>query len=130
MTLNDPLANTLSKMQNALKRGKESVVVLPVSDFIVSVLEILQQKGYVESVELTKDLRGNYVTIKSFQSINKVGVIKPRYDFTADEAISYEQRFLPAKGFGLIIVSTSKGLMTLQQAKELKIGGKLIAYCY
>ena len=42
----------------------------------------------------------------------------------------FEKRYLPAKGFGLIIVSTSKGLMTHVDAEEKNIGGKMIAYCY
>ena len=41
-----------------------------------------------------------------------------------------EKQYLPAKEFGVIIVTTSKGIMTLSQAKELGIGGKLLAYCY
>ena len=42
----------------------------------------------------------------------------------------FEQRYLPAKSFGMLIISTSKGMLTNIQAKEKKIGGKLIAYCY
>jgi small subunit ribosomal protein S8 len=42
----------------------------------------------------------------------------------------FEKRYLPARGFGIIIVSTNKGIMTLEEAKEKRIGGRLLAYCY
>ena len=42
----------------------------------------------------------------------------------------YEKRYLPAKQFGILIISTPKGLMTHVQAMDKKTGGKLIAYCY
>ena len=42
----------------------------------------------------------------------------------------YEKRFLPAKGFGILIVSTPKGLMTHEEARKKKLGGVLIVYVY
>jgi small subunit ribosomal protein S8 len=128
--LNDPLANVFSKMQNALLRSKQEITITPVSDLIVRTLKLLESAGYIGSFEVIKDARGNYCVIRNFSKINKCGVIKPRYDFSVDESYEYEQRFLPAKDFGIVIVSTSKGLMTMAQAREHKLGGKLIAYCY
>ena len=43
---------------------------------------------------------------------------------------SFEKRFLPAKDFGVLIISTNKGLLTQKQAKEQNVGGALVAYCY
>jgi len=130
MTLNDPLAAMLSKMQNAIGSAKAQVTVKPISKFMVQILDILKQYGYVTSYEVIEDGRGNHVIIKGFEAINKCGVIKPRFNYGVESAVVEESRYLPAKGFGIVIVSTSKGLMTLDKATEQKIGGKLIAYCY
>jgi small subunit ribosomal protein S8 len=56
--------------------------------------------------------------------------VKPRYQIKKDEFERFEKRFLPARGFGIIIISTVKGLMTHEQAKQLNLGGTLISYCY
>ena len=62
--------------------------------------------------------------------INNCNVIKPRFNVKNDNYEKFEKRFLLAKDFGIIIVSTPKGLMTHIEAKEKGIGGKLILYCY
>ena len=58
------------------------------------------------------------------------GAIKPRFSVKIREMERYEARYLPAKDFGIIIVSTPSGVMTHKQAKEALTGGKLIAYIY
>ncbi|MDZ4226799.1 MAG: 30S ribosomal protein S8, partial [Candidatus Pacearchaeota archaeon] len=60
----------------------------------------------------------------------KCGVVKPRFPVKLDEFEKFEKRYLPAKNFGIIIVSTSNGIMTHIEAKEKKLGGRLIAYIY
>ena len=57
-------------------------------------------------------------------------VIKPRYAVKSDEYEKFEKRYLPAQGMGILIVSTSKGMMTQVQAREQRLGGRLIAYVY
>ncbi len=130
MVLNDTVANMLSKIQNALRVGKSEVTITQVSQLMIQVLELLKSNGYIGSIETTKDSRGVTAVVKGFETINELGVIKPRFNFTVDQIIEHEQHYLPAKGFGIIIVSTSKGLMTIQNARETHIGGKLVAYCY
>ena len=130
MVLNDPLANMLSKMQNSLRVGRNQIEVSNVSNFMIQVLELLKNHGYVSSYEVKNTVRGKTAIVTGFEKINKINVIKPRFNFEVAEIIGYEQHYLPAKGFGIVIVSTSKGLMTLDKAKESHIGGKLVAYCY
>ena len=63
-------------------------------------------------------------------TINKCGVIKPRLGVKKNNFEKFEKRYLPSKDFGFLIVSTSKGLMVHNEAKEKGVGGNLIAYCY
>ena len=67
---------------------------------------------------------------KIISSINKTGVIKPKYSVKINEYEKFEKRYLAAFGFGFLIVSTNQGIMTQEDAITKKLGGKLIAYVY
>lgn len=128
--LNDPLANALSGMLNYDKIGKKQYMVHPASKVIKRVLIILNEEGYLGSAEEVTDSRGGVIKVNLLGTINKCGVIKPRFSITMDEYEKFEKRFLPAKGVGVLIISTIKGIMTHEQAKAQNLGGKLIAFCY
>jgi small subunit ribosomal protein S8 len=130
MSLNDTLASVLSQIDNANKVGKTSVTTNYSSTLIKKVLDIMKDAGYIGDVEEVVDQKGNYLTIKLSGSLNKCGVIKPRFAIKFAEFEKFEKRFLPAKGFGFLIVSTNKGLLTHNEAKEQNIGGKLISFVY
>jgi len=128
--MNDTLANTLNNINLASHTGKATCTVRPVSKIITKVLEIMQDKKYLGSFEIIKDNRGSAIKINLIGGLNKCGAIKPRFSVSLDGFEKYEKRYLPAKDFGLLIVSTSKGIMVHNEAKEKKIGGKLLAYIY
>ena len=130
MSLNDPLANMFSAMLNNEKTGKITVNIKPISNTIKKVLEVLKENGYIAGTKETEDGKGNYLTITLSGNINKCGAIKPRYAVGKTEYEKFERRFLPAKGFGIIIVSTPQGIMTNEEAKQKQTGGRLLAYCY
>ncbi|MBU2561300.1 MAG: 30S ribosomal protein S8 [Nanoarchaeota archaeon] len=130
MSLNDPLSNLMSKILNYEKVGKKECVMKPTSVVIKKVLDILNAEGYVGKYEEVDDGRGKYIKISLLGNINKCGSIKPRFAVTVDNYEKFEKRFLPSKDFGLLIVSTSQGMMTHYAAKEKNLGGRLIAYCY
>ncbi|MCP3681149.1 MAG: 30S ribosomal protein S8 [bacterium] len=128
--LNDPLANALSVIMNAEKIGKEECMIKPISKTIKKVLAIMNENTYVGTAKEIEDGRGNVLTVSLLGKVNKCGAVKPRYSIKKDNFERFEKRFLPAKDFGILIVSTSKGLMTNDEAKKKGIGGVLIAYCY
>jgi small subunit ribosomal protein S8 len=130
MVLNDPLSNAMSKIHSHEKIGKKECLIKPVSKIIKKVFEVLNEEGYMGSYEEIEDGKGNYLKLNLLGNINKCGGIKPRFAVALDDYEKFEKRYLPAKGFGLLIVSTSQGIMTHEKAKEKKLGGKLIAYCY
>jgi small subunit ribosomal protein S8 len=124
--IHDSLAQALSHVNNAQKVSKSEIVVTPSSKVLKEVLSILKDALYIGDFE---DVH-NGLKINLLGTVNKCGVIKPRFAFSLIDCEKVEKQYLPAKGFGLVIVSTSKGMMTLDQAKEQKIGGRLVAYCY
>lgn len=130
MSLNDPLANAFSKIMNNETLGKGDCIIKPVSSIIKTLLIILNERRYIGKFKEVPDTKGNYITINLLGRINKCGVIKPRYAIKKDDYEKFEKRYLPSKGFGILIVSTPKGIMTNEEAKEKRMGGRLIAYCY
>ena len=127
---NDPLANAMSKIVNYERIGRTSVQLYPIGILTKHVLEILNKHGYVGERSEQKTTRGTTLGVKLIGTINNAGVIKPRFAVQTDSFEKYEKRFLPAQGVGVIIISTSKGLMTLDEARKENVGGRLIAYCY
>ena len=128
--LNDPLANLMSKILNAERAGKKEIMLTPVSKIVRAVLEILNANRYVGSAEELTMRQGVALRISLLGKVNKCGAIKPRHAVKKDDFEKFEKRFLPAKNVGILIVSTQKGLKTHGEAKELGLGGRLIAYCY
>ena len=128
--LNDPLANVLSVMNNADQKGMKQCSIKPSSKLILSVLEILNARRYIGSHNVIEDGRGGIVQINLIGAINKCGAIKPRFSVGMGNYEKFETRFLPAKDFGFLVVSTPKGIMTHTEAKAKGFGGRLLAYCY
>ncbi|MEM4267283.1 MAG: 30S ribosomal protein S8 [Candidatus Woesearchaeota archaeon] len=130
MTMNDSLAGALSQILISERLGRNEVLVKPASKMIKKVLDIMNEHLYIGKYTEIQDHKGNILKISLIGKINKCGVVKPRYSVAKNEFEKFERRYLPAKGFGILIVSTPKGMMTHNEAKENKTGGRLIAYCY
>jgi len=128
--LNDPLANVLSMVNIYDKIGKKECVIHPVSSLILHTLKILQDNQYIGSAEEITPQKGGIFKLNLLGNINKCGVIKPRWSVKTKDYEKFEKRYLPAKGMGILIISTPQGLMTHEQAKDKNMGGRLIAYCY
>jgi len=128
--LNDPLANALSTMKNAELKGIGTCIIKPSSKLIGGVLNLLKEKNYITEYEFIDDGKAGVYQVKLKGNINNCGVIKPRYPIKRDELDKWEARYLPAQHFGLLIITTTKGIVSQSEAKENGIGGKLLAYIY
>ena len=128
--MNNPLAAVLSRLQNAERLGKRQFTTQCNSKLIRQVLDILKENGYIGGYEENKDAKGNTLTIALNGGLNQAGVVTPQFNVAVTEFVRFEKRYLPAKDFGLLILTTNKGIITHQQAKDKNIGGKLIAYAY
>ncbi len=128
--LNDSLANALSVINNYDKSGRRVCIVTPSSKLMKKVIELLNAEGYVGAYEVVTEARGMVLKVNLLGKINKCCVIKPRFSVKVDNFEKFEKRYLPAKSVGCLIVSTSKGIFTHEEAKKKGIGGRLLAYCY
>ena len=121
----DIAADTLNMLMNA-KRANKNVVETPRhSKLLLSILAIAKMKGYIEEYKLDSGILK--ITLGK---LNECHAIKPRFTVKAESIEKYVSRYLPAKEIGILILSTSQGLMTHKTALEKGIGGCLLAYFY
>ncbi|MEK6919055.1 MAG: 30S ribosomal protein S8 [Nanoarchaeota archaeon] len=123
----DIIADACNNIMNAKRARKKSAVAKIYSKFLIEILKIAKTNGYVDDFKINEKEKSLKI---SFDKINECGAIKPRYFADKKMIDMYVRRFLPARDFGIIIVSTNKGLMTHKEAIEKNIGGALIAYFY
>jgi small subunit ribosomal protein S8 len=94
------------------------------------VLNIMQTSGYVGDIERVENGRGDAYVVELRGTINRCGTVKPRHSVRRQEYEKWETRYLPARDFGLLILTTNSGVMHHYDAKDARIGGKLLAYVY
>ncbi|MFH1307872.1 MAG: 30S ribosomal protein S8 [archaeon] len=121
----DIVADALNQIMNSKKAGKNFVVVNRYSNLLLKLLDLAQKEGYIDRYEI----KGNNLRIE-FSKLNCCKAIKPRFYVKIGGIDKYVRRYLPSRTFGVIIISTNKGLITNSQAYEKNIGGSLIAYFY
>ncbi len=130
----DPIADYLTRVRNAVS-AKHKVVEIPASNMKKEITKILFDQGYILSykfddastpqgiikIALKYDKETKEPVLKDLQRISKPGLRKYASSTKLPRILN---------GLGVAIVSTSKGLMTGKQAKQLNVGGELICYVY
>lgn len=127
---NDALADALTVLRNAERAGKQEATVTPASKLIGRVLKVMQDQGYIGPFEYEDDGRGGLYKVSLVGTINNCGVIKPRYAIKKADFDQWESRFLPARDFGSLILTSTHGVIDQYKAKEVGTGGRLLAYVY
>lgn len=129
-----PAKNLLANLMNTIKlseqRGKKSCVVEGTSKFIGRVLAVIQKAGYIGEFEFVDDGRGGKLRIQLLGRVNNCGIIVPRVSVSVEEIDRLATRYLPSKDIGLLIISTSSGVMSHTEAREKGVGGVAVAYVY
>jgi len=130
-TSTDPIADLLTRIRNAIAVHKTEIV-LPHSKVKESVVQLLKQSRFVDDVRVSDDVIGKTLTVVlNTQDTNSriteiTRTSKPgRREYVRSENIPTVKR-----GRGIVIVSTSKGLLTGANAKKQGVGGELICKVY
>lgn len=126
----DPFADSLATIKNAEMVGKKVVYLHPASKLLRAVLKILKEYGYIEDFEYIENFRGGIFKVTLKGRIHNIGAIKPRFSVKWREIEEWERKYLPAYTMGLLIISTPQGVLTHEEAKKRRVGGRLIAYVY
>ncbi len=126
----DLLNDALVSVRHADREGKPHVEIAPTSKLIGEVLRIFRDHKYIEEFTFVPTGRGGKYDVTLSRRINSCGVVKPRISVSYDRLERDQSRFLPAQDFGLLVLSTNRGVLAHSDARELKIGGRLLAYVY
>ena len=121
----DIVADALNQIMNSMKASKNTLTLKHHSKLLIDVLAIGKLRGYIKDYRV----EGKNLEVQ-IGKLNACNAIKPRYAVRVEEIIKYVRRYLPARNMGILIISTSKGIVTHQTAMEKKIGGNVIAYFY
>jgi small subunit ribosomal protein S8 len=130
LTMMDTLANGLTSIMNNEMRNKRDCVINSASKLLGRVLRVLQLSGFIGEFEFIDDGRTGKFKVQLLGRVNKCGAIKPRFPVSVSDFENWEKTFLPARDLGILVVSTSLGVMSHIEAKNRKIGGRLLAYVY
>lgn len=132
MQITDPIADMLTRIRNA-NNAKHDTVDVPASNMKKAIAQILLEEGYIKNFQLIDDgtqgviritLKYNAGKEKVLSGLRRVSKPGLRVYAGADEL----PRVL--RGLGTAIVSTSKGVMTDKKARELHVGGEVLAFVW
>ena len=131
--MTDPIADYLTRIRNAYMAGKK-VVEIPSSKMKVALTQILFEKGYILSYKVVETEPPNTIKIAlKYHPQTKVPAIKCIERVSTPGLRQYtdvENMPRVLNGLGIAILSTSKGVITDKEAKELGVGGEVICYVY
>jgi len=132
MQITDTIADILTRIRNA-NSAKHVTVDVPASNVKKAITQILVDEGYVKSFQVIEDGKQGIIRITLKYGDNKTPVItglrrvsKPGLRIYS----SCEDMPKVRKGLGIAIVSTSKGIMTDKKARELNVGGEVLAFVW
>ena len=132
MQITDPVADMLTRIRNA-HSAKHDTVDVPASNLKKAIAQILLDEGYIKAFQVTDEgVQGNiHITLKYVGKKEKVisglrRVSKPGLRVYAGA----EELPKVLKGLGIAIISTSKGVMTDKKARELHVGGEVLAFVW
>jgi small subunit ribosomal protein S8 len=131
--MTDPIADYLTRLRNAIN-AKHRVLEVPSSNLKKEITKILMDKGYILNYKFVEE--GVNRTIKialKYDTVNKVNAIKNLKRVSTPglrKYVGYKDMPKVLNGLGIAIVSTSKGVMTDKEARDLKVGGEVLCYVY
>ncbi|MEC7863643.1 MAG: 30S ribosomal protein S8 [Bacteroidota bacterium] len=130
----DPIADYLTRIRNAQMAGHK-VVDVPASNMKKAITEILYDKGYILNYKFedTTNNQGNIKVALKYNMRTKLPAIKKLIRISKPGLRKYtNSTALPRviNGLGIAIISTSKGVVTDKEARNLNVGGEVICYVY
>ncbi|MCG6881210.1 MAG: 30S ribosomal protein S8 [Deltaproteobacteria bacterium] len=128
MSMTDPVADMLTRIRNALRAAHE-IVNIPSSTLKINLANVLKAEGYIKNLRIISD--GQHRYIRLFLKFDKNGVpviegLKRISKPSCRVYAGYDKIPEVLNGYGVNIVSTSKGIMTDREARKQKVGGEIL----
>ena len=130
----DPIADYLTRVRNAIM-AKHRVVDIPASNIKKEITKLLKEKGYILNYKFEDEVgyQGNIKIALKYNPETKVSAIKALERISKPGLRQYcNSSDIPRvlNGLGIAIISTSRGVITDKEARELNIGGEVLCYVY
>ncbi len=131
MSMSDPIADYLTRIRNAIKAEKKSVDI-PYSKFKHNITDILLKASFINDYKIIEVDNKKYLSLrfKYYQDTNVISGLKKISKPGRRVYVKAEKLPRVRNGMGIAIVSTSKGLITDKQARELGVGGEVVCYIW
>lgn len=132
--MTDPISDYLTRLRNAIKAGHK-VVDVPASSLKKELTKILKEKGYILNYKFEDDVnfQGNIKIALKFHPETGISAIKTLKRVSKPGLRQYcDSSNIPRvlNGLGIAIISTSKGVITDKEARDLNVGGEVLCYVY
>jgi small subunit ribosomal protein S8 len=128
MNNQDPIADMLTRIRNANRVGRR-MVLIPKSKICSGIAQVLKDEGYIEQYDVIEDEQQGQIRVKLKYSMNGDKVIH-MIDRTSKPGcrVYRSVKDLPKilNGMGIVVISTSKGVMSDRKARENNVGGELL----
>lgn len=130
----DPIADYLTRLRNAIK-ANHRVVDIPASNIKKEITRILKEKGYILNYKFEEEVnyQGNIKIALKYNPETKASAIKALKRVSKPGLRQYcDSTSIPRvlNGLGVAIISTSKGVITDKEAREMNVGGEILCYVY
>ena len=131
--MTDPIADYLTRVRNAYL-AKHKIVEIPASKMKMEITRILHEKGYILSYKLVEGTPYNTIKIAlKYHPETKQAAVKKIQRVSSPSLRKYvgvEDMPRVLNGMGIAILSTSKGIITDKEAKDMNVGGEVLCYVY
>ena len=124
------LADAMKTIINAERRGKRQVLLRPVSKPLIKMLRLMQKHGYIGEFEYIDDHRSGKIVVELLGRLNKCGIISPRFNVQINELEEWTSKILPSRQFGHLVLTTTYGILTHEDARRRHTGGKVLGFFY
>ena len=131
MTINDPIADALTRIRNA-NMVKHETVSMPASNLKEELIKVLQKEGYVQGYTVEEKDGFKFINV-TLKYLNGQGVITGLQRISKPGLRVYSKaKNMPRvfDGMGIAVISTSKGLMTEKEARANQLGGEVLCYVW
>ena len=130
----DPIADYLTRVRNAIK-AKHRVVDIPASNLKKEITKILKEKGFILNYKFEDEVgfQGNIKIALKYNADTKLSAIKALERISKPGLRQYcDSTNIPRvlNGLGIAIISSSRGVITDKEARELNVGGEVLCYVY
>ena len=132
MQISDVIADMLTRIRNA-NNAKHETVDVPASNMKKAIADILKEEGYIAGYQIVEDGKQGVIRITLKYGRGKQRVIQGLKRVSKPGLRIYsncEDMPKVMNGLGIAIVSTSKGIMTDKKARELNVGGEVLAFVW